>query len=69
MKNENSSNPIVHINNIKNHLKEIVDHLRTDVEKISDLKCQAMFEVSAEVIIGLIKAFDDYKNKNEKAWK
>jgi hypothetical protein len=28
-----------------------------------------MFETSAEVLSGLIKAFDDYEKKNEAAWR
>jgi hypothetical protein len=28
-----------------------------------------MFETSAEVLGGLIKAFDDYEKKNETAWR
>ena len=28
-----------------------------------------MFETSAEVLGGLVKAFEDYEQKNESAWK
>jgi hypothetical protein len=28
-----------------------------------------MFETAAEVLTGLIKAFDDYEKKNEAAWR
>jgi hypothetical protein len=28
-----------------------------------------MFETSAEVLIGLVKAFGDYEKKNESAWR
>jgi hypothetical protein len=27
-----------------------------------------MFETSAEVLAGLVKAFDDYENQDEAAW-
>ncbi len=30
---------------------------------------KAMFETSAEVLSGLIKAFSDYEKKNEAAWR
>jgi hypothetical protein len=39
-----------------------------DVEKVNDPKAQALFEVSAEVIDGLQKAFRDYDKRNESAW-
>jgi hypothetical protein len=29
----------------------------------------AMFETAAEVLKGLVKAFDDYEKKNEAAWR
>jgi len=43
--------------------------LRSDVEKVNDPKAQALFETSAEVLIGLRKAFDDFEQKTESAWK
>ena len=67
--NENTTDPLYHTQKIRKQLQEIVRHLREDIEKIADLQCKAMFETSAEVILGLIKAFDDYNNKNESAWK
>jgi len=39
------------------------------VEKVDDPKAKALFEVSAEVIDGLQKAFTDYEEKNEMAWR
>ena len=50
-------------------LKEIMDHLRQDVEKVDEPQLKAMFETSAEVLGGLIKAFRDYEQKNESAWR
>ncbi len=35
----------------------------------SDPRAQALFETSAEVLDGLSKAFDDYNNRAEAAWK
>ena len=43
--------------------------LRRDVERVDEVRLKAMFETSAEVIDGLIKAFDDYEKKNEAAWR
>jgi hypothetical protein len=50
-------------------LSDIQEHLRKDVEKVDEPQLKAMFETSAEVIGGLIKAFRDYEQKNEPAWR
>jgi hypothetical protein len=58
-----------HTANIKKEFKALVNHLREDVEKVDDPAAKALFETSAEVIIGLEKAFSDYEAKTEPAWK
>jgi len=63
-----SSNPLEHTANIKKEFKKLSEHLREDVEKVNDPQAKALFEVSAEVIDGLEKAFTDYERKNETAW-
>jgi hypothetical protein len=50
-------------------LKEIQDHLREDIAKVDEPQLKAMFETSAEVLGGLLKAFSDYEKKNEAAWR
>jgi hypothetical protein len=50
-------------------LQQIKDHLRDDIAKVDEPQLKAMFETSAEVLGGLIKAFHDYEQKNEKAWR
>jgi hypothetical protein len=50
-------------------MKDLIDHLRDDVSKVDDPKAKALFETSAEVIAALQKAFTDYEEKNETAWK
>lgn len=57
-----------HTTKIKNMLSELIDHLRSDITKIEDLQAKAMFETSAEVLIGIRKAFNDFDEKNEQAW-
>jgi hypothetical protein len=69
MENINSSNPKDHIANIKKEFKMLIEHLREDVTKVDDPAAKALFETSAEVLIGLEKAFTDYEEKNEPAWK
>ncbi len=69
MTNENTSDPLQHTSNVKKEFRALIDHLRQDISKIEDLSAKALFEVSAEVLIGLEKAFTDYEQKNEAAWK
>jgi hypothetical protein len=68
MEKTTSSDPREHTANIKNEFKKLSEHLREDVEKVNDPQAKALFEVSAEVIDGLEKAFIDYERKNETAW-
>ena len=50
-------------------LSDIQSHLREDIAKVDEPQLKAMFETSAEVIGGLIKAFRDYEQKTEPAWR
>jgi hypothetical protein len=50
-------------------LTDVIDHAREDVGKINDAKAQALFETTAEVLIGLRKAYEDFEQRNEEAWK
>ena len=68
MEKSASSNPLEHTANIKEEFKKLSGHLREDVDKVDDPQAKALFEVSAEVIDGLEKAFVDYERKNESAW-
>ena len=63
------SDPRHHTLKLKQMLNDAADHAREDVTKINDPKAQALFETSAEVLKGLVKAFDDFERKNEPAWK
>jgi hypothetical protein len=58
-----------HTKKMRKALQEIRNHLREDVEKVDEPKLKAMFETSAEVIGALEKAFSDYEQKNEAAWR
>lgn len=69
MKTTISRNPLEHTANIKEEFIKLREHLREDVDKVDDPKAKALFEVSAEVIDGLQKAFNDFEKKNESAWK
>ena len=62
-------NPIHHTEKMQKALREIQKHLREDIEKVDEPQFKAMFETAAEVLGGLIKAFGDYKENNESAWR
>jgi len=68
--NRSSSNDVrVHVQNIQQEFSNLKEHLREDIAKINDPQGKALFEVSAEVIGGLEKAFHDFENRNEEAWR
>ncbi|MCK1543539.1 hypothetical protein IVA87_15980 [Bradyrhizobium sp. 147] len=61
--------PRHHTQKMQKALHDIRSHLREDIEKVDEPQLKAMFETSAEVLGGLEKAFKDYQQKNEKAWR
>ena len=67
MKPSSGNNPIHHAQKVKARMRQLIDHLREDVGKVTEPKAQALFETSAEVLAGLVKAFDDYEKKSEAA--
>lgn len=64
-----ANNPIRHTHKVKAQMRQLISHLREDVGKITESKAQALFETSAEVLTGLVKAFEDYEHKTEAAWR
>jgi hypothetical protein len=62
-------NPQHHTEKMKGRLQEIMTHMREDIHKVDEPQLKAMFETSAEVLGGLMKAFSDYEKKNEAAWR
>jgi predicted house-cleaning noncanonical NTP pyrophosphatase (MazG superfamily) len=69
MKLSSNNNPIHHTQKMKARMSQLIEHLREDVGKITEPKAMALFETSAEVLTGLIKAFNDYEKKSEAAWR
>jgi hypothetical protein len=69
MSSSSEKNPLHHTQKMKKRLEETVTHLRQDIDKVDEPQLAAMFETAAEVLTGLIKAFDDYEKKNEAAWR
>jgi len=60
------SDPRHHTANIKGMLDEAARHCREDIGKIEEPKAQALFETTAEVLKGLITAYDHYERGSEK---
>ncbi|MFL6604998.1 MAG: hypothetical protein ACJ8R9_27200 [Steroidobacteraceae bacterium] len=60
--------PRAHTQKMTRQLQEMIQHLREDVRIVEEPQLKAMFETSAEVLSGLVKAFQDYERKNEPAW-
>jgi hypothetical protein len=64
-----NGDPRHHTQKMQKRLRETIRHLREDIEKVDEPQLKAMFETSAEVLGGLVKAFHDYEAKNESAWR
>jgi len=62
-----SSDPKMHARNIQHMLGELIEHVRADIDQVSDPKAQALFETSAEVLAGLRTAYEHYETGAEKA--
>lgn len=63
------NDPRHHSANLRQMLTDVINQARADVKKVNDAKAQALCETTAEVLTGLRKAYDDYEQKNEEAWK
>lgn len=68
-KQYDETDPRHHTERLKRMLTDTANHARKDVTEISDPKAQALFETTAEVLLGLAKAFEDFEQKSERAWK
>ena len=64
-----AADPRHHVQKMQKALTDVKAHLREDIEKVDEPQLKAMFETSAEVLGGLIKAFGDYQARNEAAWR
>ena len=61
--------PVQRTQRIKAEMHQLIERLRKDIGSITEPKAQALFETSAEVLTGLVKAFNDYEMKCEDAWR
>jgi hypothetical protein len=62
------SDPRRHTAKVKAMLSDVISHAREDVDKVADPKAQALFETIAEVVQGLVRAYDHFEQKSEAAW-
>lgn len=53
---------------INGMLRNACDQARADIDRVRDPKAQALFETTAEVLEGLMKAYNDFAAHTEKAW-
>jgi hypothetical protein len=63
------SDPRRHTAKLKAMLSDVISHAREDVDKVADPKAQALFETTAEVVQGLVHAYDHFEQKSEPAWR
>jgi hypothetical protein len=54
------TDPRHHTAIIRGLLAELAEHCREDIKKIEEPKAQALFETTAEVLDGLMIAYDHY---------
>jgi hypothetical protein len=50
-------------------LSDMINHARENVDKVADPKAQALFETTAEVVQGLVRAYDHFEQQSEAAWR
>ncbi len=56
------------IGDLRQQLEGLRRELRQTLGELDDPQAKALLETSAEVIGGLIKAFEHYHDKSEPAW-
>ena len=61
-----TSDPKAHARNIEQKVTEVIDHVRGDVDRVSEPKARVLFETTAEVLIGLRAADQHYETGAEK---
>lgn len=67
--NTTITDPKIHAQSIQKMLDELVAHSRKDIDRVDEPRFQALLETTAEVLLGLKKAFSDYAEGKERVWK
>ena len=63
------SDPRHHTAKIEDMLNGVIAHAREDVSKVEDPRARALFETTAEVLTGLVRAYEHFDQGSEKAWR
>lgn len=64
----NTSDPRYHARNIQRMLRDVQTHARDDLKVVNDPMARALFETTAEVLGGLMEAYDHYQ-EGAPAWR
>ena len=64
---KNDSNPIHHTRKMAARLRETIEHLRADIDKVDEPQVQVDVRDVSRGAGRLVKAFEDYEKKNESA--
>jgi hypothetical protein len=56
------------ITTTQGRLDTLANQVRADIANVHEPKAQALLETTAEVLLGLKKAYEDYGRGGEKAW-
>ena len=50
----------VHTAALKRRMSELIDHMHLDMDQVDDPRAHILFETSADVLQGLVRAYDEY---------
>jgi hypothetical protein len=67
--NESQVTPRQHAQHIAELMRQAESECRADLRRVDDPKAQALFVTLAEVLLGGIKALEDYAGQREEVWK
>ena len=57
------------IGEVRHKLLDMVQQTRNEIDQVNDPRARALFETTAEVLEGLAKAYKDYNEGSEAAWR
>jgi hypothetical protein len=63
------TDPRHHTAKVRGMLSDVVDHVRSDIGKVNDPGAKALFETTAEVLLGLRTAYEHFEEGSEEAWR
>lgn len=69
MNQPTSTGQLAETNAIAEKLSGLKDELRATIARVEDVQAKAMLETGAEVLGGLRRAFVDYAEGTEAAWR